>query len=66
MDAIAASPEPSFLAALLDRAGSDQPPRIRLMADLLARHGGPDDKPTLAADADIRAGLVASCSDGWT
>lgn len=38
---VAATRQAPFVQALLNHAGSDDPQRIQLMADLLARHGGP-------------------------
>jgi hypothetical protein len=57
-DAIAATRQDSFLTALLARARSDQPERIRLLADLLASHGRLDDEARMAVPETVRSAVV--------
>jgi hypothetical protein len=57
-DAIAHARRESFLAALLERADSDQPLRIALMADFIAWHQRQDEEATPIADDDFRPALV--------
>ena len=63
-DAIQATRDASFFPALLERAASDQPHRIRLMADLLARRGEVDEGQRLKLTAEMKAVLTASI-EGW-
>lgn len=58
-DAITSSRETSFLAALLERANTDNPHRIELMADLVSRHGKKDEKKRFKVSEDIEKQLVA-------
>ena len=58
-NAIRASRQASFFCALVERAATDQPKRIRLMAGLLAQHGGPDNKDPLEIGPEGRDALVS-------
>lgn len=57
-DAIANARMESFLAALLERADSDQPLRIALMADFIAWHQRQDEEATPVAGDELRPSLV--------
>jgi hypothetical protein len=59
-DAITVSRQTSFLPALLERAKSYQPRRIRMMADLLARHGKNHEKEPFKVSGDIEKGLTSA------
>lgn len=59
-DAITCSRETSFLTALLERANTDNPHHIELMADLLALHGKDHDKGKLQLSADIEKQLITA------
>lgn len=59
-DAITCSREPSFLTALLERANTDNPHHIELMADLLARHEKEHEKGKLQLSTDIEKQLIAA------
>jgi hypothetical protein len=63
-DAIAATRQDSFLTALLARARSDQPERIRLLADLLASHRGVDDETRIAVPETVRSAVV-NAIESW-
>jgi hypothetical protein len=63
-DAITTTRQDSFLAALLARARSDQPERIRLLADLLARHGRLDDEKRMAVPDTVRPSVV-NAIESW-
>lgn len=56
-DGIAASPQTSFVEALLKRAKSDKPHQIQLMADLLSRHGKGETQ-ALALSDELRGSLT--------
>jgi hypothetical protein len=59
-DAITCSRETSFLTALLERANTDNPYHIELMADLVARHGKVHEKGKFQLSADIEKQLIAA------
>lgn len=59
-DAITCSRETSFLTALLERAKTDNPHHIELMADLLAQHGKEHEKGKFQLSADIEKQLIAA------
>jgi hypothetical protein len=56
--AIVVSRETSFYPALLERAGSNEPRRIRQMAALLARRGSIDEGEPLTITAEMRETLT--------
>ncbi len=56
-NAIASSRETSFHKALLERANTDNPFHIKLMADLIARHGGEHEKERFQLCTDIEEQL---------
>ncbi|MFZ0826932.1 MAG: hypothetical protein WAO02_05880 [Verrucomicrobiia bacterium] len=60
MEAISATRQMPFVEALLKRAKSDEPQHIRLMAELLSRHGkGESNMLSLPSDAlDSLAGII--------
>src|SRR5262249_51073423 len=59
-EAITASRQTSFLTALLERAKSDQPRRIRMMAYLLAWHGKNLEKEPFKVSGDIEKRLTSA------
>jgi hypothetical protein len=63
-DAIAATRQDSFLAALLKRAGSDQPQRIQLLSDLLASHGRLDEEKRMTVPDSVRPQVV-NAIESW-
>jgi hypothetical protein len=64
MNGILASRDPCFFVALLQRAGSDNPRRIQLMADLLSRHAKGDDSDLLMVGENVRNRL-GEVLDEW-
>jgi hypothetical protein len=56
-DVVAATRQVPFVQALVKRAESDNPHRIQLMADLLARHGRPGEE-SQAFQKDLRQALA--------
>jgi hypothetical protein len=56
-EAIRATRQTSLLPALLSRAKVDQPHRIRMMADLLARHGNSHEREPINVSEDLHAQL---------
>jgi hypothetical protein len=56
--AIICSREASFLTALLKRAITDNTNHVKLMADLIARHGGEDKKRKFQISVDIEKKLI--------
>jgi hypothetical protein len=57
-EAVSKTRDRSFFAALLERAGTTHPSRIRLLADLLSRRGSLGETDILTLDAETRAALV--------
>ena len=57
-DGISNARREAFLAALLERADSDQPSRISLMADFISWHLRQDEEATPIAGNDFRPALV--------
>jgi hypothetical protein len=64
-DAICASRNESFLAALLDRSETDDPVRIEFLADLLARHGRHDDEVERTTIADETRTAIVRTIQRW-
>lgn len=63
-DAIGASRQASFLVAFLERAKSDDPRRIQLLAKLFAYHGKHADGEPLQMNGDI-PDQIAAIFQGW-
>lgn len=63
-DAITTSRLSSFIPALLQRADENQPHRIKLLAELLARHGKDTESKPLPLDEETRQQVVATI-DRW-